>query len=104
MRMRMHHNPHPVKALMFAVLLLGVSAAHAAGDPDAGAEKARGCAGCHGIDGKGRVPLAGKSAVYLEEQLRAFQSGVRRQQMMNMMARSLSDQDIADLAAYFASQ
>ena len=100
----MYRNAHPIKALIFAALLLGATAAHAAGDPGAGAEKAKGCAGCHGIEGKGRVPLAGKSAVYLEAQLRAFQSGVRRQQMMNMMARSLSDQDIADLAAYFATQ
>ena len=99
----MIHQSLPIKALLFTSLLLS-TAAHAAGDPGAGAEKAKGCASCHGIDGKGRIPLAGKSAEYLEGQLRAFQRGARRDQMMNMMAKSLSDQDIADLAAYFAAQ
>ena len=100
----MYRKARMITALMFTVLLMSAAAAHAAGDPDAGSKKAKGCASCHGIDGNGRIPLAGKSAFYLEEQLRAFQSGVRKQQMMNMMARSLSDQDIADLAAYFAAQ
>ena len=100
----MTRNAQLIKALMFTALLLSAATAQAAGEPDAGAEKAKGCASCHGIDGKGRIPLAGKSAGYLEAQLRAFQSGVRRDQMMNMMAKSLTDQDIADLAAYFAAQ
>lgn len=78
--------------------------AHSAGDPVAGHEKANGCASCHGIKGKGRIPLAGKKAAYLEDQLRAFKTGVRKEQMMNMMAKSLSDQDIEDLAAYFSAQ
>ena len=91
-------------AMVAGLMLVISNVALATGDPVAGAEKAKGCASCHGIDGNGRIPLAGKSAFYLEEQLRAFQSGARKQQMMNMMARSLSDQDIADLAAYFAAQ
>jgi cytochrome c553 len=91
-------------AAVGALLLLSSAAALAAGDAAAGAEKAKGCASCHGLDGKGRIPLAGKRADYLEEQLRAFKSGVRKERMMNMMAGNLSDQDIADLAAYFASK
>jgi len=94
-----------LKPILITALLLGsAAAAQAAGDAAAGHDKARGCASCHGMDGKGRIPLAGKTAGYLEGQLRAFQSGVRREQMMNMIAKQLSDQDIADLAAYFASQ
>jgi cytochrome c553 len=90
--------------LLLSVLLLSATAAQAVGDRAAGREKARSCAGCHGMDGKGRIPLAGKSVSYLEGQLRAYQSGARRSQMMNTIARQLDDQDIADLAAYFAAQ
>jgi cytochrome c553 len=88
---------------MFTALLLS-AAAHAAGDPNAGREKARGCASCHGMDGKGRIPLAGKKIGYLEEQLRAYRSLMRSDEIMNAIAKQLDDQDIADLAAYFASQ
>jgi cytochrome c553 len=98
-----------IKAGLLVVLMASTAVAQAAGgaaagDAAAGAEKAKGCASCHGIDGKGRIPLAGKDADYLAQQLHAFKSGVRKEQMMNMMAGSLSDQDIADLAAYFSSQ
>ncbi len=93
-----------VKAALVVVLVMSAAAAQAAGDVAAGAEKAKSCASCHGIDGKGRIPLAGKNAGYLSEQLQAFRSGVRKEQMMNMMAKNLSDEDIADLAAYFASR
>lgn len=94
----------PILALILTALLLKTVMAQVAGDPDAGREKARACAGCHGMDGKGRVPLAGKTADYLEEQLRAYQSGARHEETMNAIAKQLDDQDIADLAAYFASQ
>lgn len=99
----MNRNARLMKPLTFAALLLSAAAAHAAGNPVAGHEKVRACAECHGLDGKGRIPLAGMQADYLEGQLRAFQSGVRREPVMNMIAKSLSAQDIADLAAYFAA-
>lgn len=100
----MNRNARLFKTMMFTALLTSAALAHAAGDPNAGRDKARGCAGCHGMDGNGRIPLAGKRAGYLEEQLRAFQSGARREQTMNTIAKQLDDQDIADLAAYFAAQ
>jgi cytochrome c553 len=93
-----------INAALFVIVAASAASVRAAGDAAAGAEKAKGCASCHGIDGKGRIPLAGKNANYLAEQLRAFKSGVRKEQMMNMMANSLSEQDIADLAAYFSSK
>jgi cytochrome c553 len=96
--------PRAIKAGLFVVFMASAAVAQAAGDAAAGAEKAKGCASCHGIDGKGRIPLAGKDADYLAQQLQAFKSGVRKEKMMNMMAGSLSDQDIADLAAYFSSK
>jgi cytochrome c553 len=92
------------KSLIVTALLTCAAVAHAAGDPEAGREKAKACAGCHGMDGKGRIPLAGKRASYLAGQLRAYQSGARRSQMMNAIARQLNDQDIADLAAYYAAR
>lgn len=92
------------RAVLLAALAVGAATAHGAGDAAAGRDKAKGCASCHGADGKGRIPLAGKKADYLAEQLRAFKSGARKETMMNMMTKELSEQDIADLAAYFASQ
>lgn len=100
----MNRNAQLLKLLTITALMIAATSAHATGDPEAGREKARGCAACHGIDGHGRIPLADKTAAYLEEQLRAYQSGARREQTMNTIARQLDDQDIADLAAYYASQ
>jgi cytochrome c553 len=100
----MNHHAQLITTILITTLLLGSVAAHAAGDPDAGREKAKGCASCHGVDGHGRIPLAGDSAGYLEEQLRAYRSRIRRDDTMNAIAKGLGDQDIADLAAYFAAQ
>jgi cytochrome c553 len=65
------------------------------------------CAVCHGIDGIGRNPdvpnLAGESASYIERQLKAFKSGSRQHVQMSIIARSLADQDIRDLAAWYSS-
>lgn len=80
--------------------------AQAGGDPAAGESKAAQCTGCHGTNGQGNPAnpaLAGRDAGYLKEQLQAYKSGTRQHGMMNMMAKKLSDQDIADLAAYYAS-
>ncbi|MEJ2554351.1 MAG: c-type cytochrome [Gammaproteobacteria bacterium] len=97
-----------IPVLMLTVLLLSAAAYAAgdsgAGDPAAGREKAKGCASCHGLHGKGRIPLAGKSAGYLAEQLRAYRSLMRGDETMNAIAKELNDHDIADLAAYYASQ
>jgi len=66
------------------------------------------CQECHGQDGishDGKIPNhAGQHAAYLVKQLLAFRSGERRHDIMNRMAEELSDQDIADIAAYFAGQ
>ncbi|MDC9720194.1 MAG: cytochrome c, partial [Gammaproteobacteria bacterium] len=84
--------------------------ANANGDAVAGKTKAALCAGCHGAGGNSVVPifpkLAGQHAQYLEQSMKEFRSktrtGANAAQMYPMVA-SLSDQDIADLAAYFAS-
>lgn len=84
--------------------------AHAApvGDAAAGQDKAAVCAACHGMDGNSVVPtfpnLAGQHTSYIIKQLMAFKSGERQDPTMAPMAAPLSDQDMADLAAYFSSQ
>ncbi len=89
------------------VTVAGVSPAVLAADAAAGRQKAGMCRTCHGLDGVARIPdaphLAGESPVYLERQLQAFRSGERKHEQMSIIAQSLSDQDIADLAAWYSS-
>lgn len=90
-----------------ALVVLVLAHPAAAADPAAGKAKARQCAVCHGIDGVAKIPIAphiaGESSVYLETQLKAFRSGKREHEIMSVIARDLSDADIADLAAWYAS-
>ncbi len=102
-----------MKSLFVAALLGGALLsmdAQAAGDAEAGADKIGTCVACHGTDGKGTAPiypnLNGQSATYLESAMKAYRSGERgggMSALMTPMAKSLSDEDIADLAAYYAS-
>ncbi|HHH47817.1 MAG TPA: cytochrome c4 [Gammaproteobacteria bacterium] len=90
-------------------MLLGFSAnANAAGDPVAGKEKSAMCQGCHGEDGNSFNPewpsLAGQVPSYLTKQMRDFQSGARKDDTMGGMVEGLSEEDIADIVAYFSSQ
>ena len=82
-------------------------AAKAAGDPVAGKQKARMCQVCHGLDGIARQPdapnLAGESPIYLERQLKAFRAGERKDAQMSVVAKGLSDAEIANLAAWYSS-
>lgn len=92
----------------WCAMALVVGGAQAAGDAAAGASKASMCVACHGAQGEGKdksPALAGKDAAFLEKELQNFRSGTRQDpmKMMNMMAKPLSDQDIANLAAHFAS-
>ncbi|MBX2838790.1 MAG: cytochrome c4 [Gammaproteobacteria bacterium] len=81
-------------------------ASHAA-DADAGKAKSATCAACHGADGKAIIPaypnLAGQHAGYTAKQLMNFRDGDRVNPVMSPMAAGLSDEDIADLAAYYES-
>ncbi|MSQ19117.1 MAG: cytochrome c [Betaproteobacteria bacterium] len=82
-----------------------------AADVAAGAEKAKTiCAACHGADGSG-VPafpdypkLAGQHQDYLQRTLREYKTGGRKNAIMAPMAQTLTTKEIADVAAYFASQ
>lgn len=97
-----------VAATLIVVALSATSStAMAEGDAAAGKTKAASCAGCHGVDGKALLPeypnLAGQHASYLEKQLREYQSGERANAIMAGMAAALSEQDIEDISAYYAS-
>ncbi len=97
------------KTLVLAALFGGVvSLAHAAGDAEAGKAKSAVCGACHGADGNSMVPsfpkLAGQNEAYLIKQLQDIKSGARAVPQMAGIVPGLSDQDMADLAAYFAAQ
>ena len=90
------------------VAILGLSStAMAAGDAAAGKAKAASCMGCHGANGVSAVPsypnLAGQKAAYTVKQLKAFKSGARKDPTMNAMSKPLSNADIDNLAAFYAS-
>ncbi len=78
------------------------------GSIEAGESKSVPCAACHGRDGNSANPawpsIAGQNAPYIVEQLQAFKDGTRADPLMTPQAMSLSEQDMRDLAVYFASQ
>jgi cytochrome c553 len=78
-----------------------------AADAAAGRAKAKACQACHGIDGvskQAHVPhIAGESEIYLIKQLKAFRDGERQDPQMSIMAKPLTDEDIANLAAWYSS-
>ena len=90
-----------------AMVALFAVSAHA-GDAAAGKAKAATCAACHGPTGVSGNPLwpnlAGQKEAYLVKQIKAFKDGVRTDATMAPMVAALSDKDIEDLAAVFASQ
>jgi cytochrome c553 len=104
-----------MKPLLLAVTLMataiGVQAQEVKGNADAGKTKNAMCIGCHGIPGyKASFPsvysapmIAGQNAKYLENALNAYKTGERKHPTMRATAASLSAQDMADLAAYYAN-
>ena len=96
----------PQIRLALLLLATAMSTAHAA-DPAAGRTKAQQCQTCHGIDGVGKLPdvpnIGGESDLYLITQLEHFRSGERQHEQMSIIAQGLSDEDIADIAAWYAS-
>lgn len=94
-------------ASVAALATLG-NIAFAAGDATAGKAKSASCGGCHGMDGNSMNPiwpkLAGQHPGYIAKQLAEFKSGARANATMAGMAAPLSEQDMADLAAYYSSQ
>ncbi|UIJ70870.1 cytochrome c [Aurantimonas sp. HBX-1] len=100
----MNRFTRPAAALLAVQIAAGPALA---ADLSAGRQKAQMCATCHGSDGIATAPdapnIAGDSSIYLAEQLKAFRDGRRQHQQMSIIAQSLSDEDIADLSAWFAA-
>ena len=94
-------------AVSAPIFLLAAGSPSSAGDVTAGRMKAQMCQACHGMDGLSKVPdapnIAGQTEQYLVAQLQAFKSGARKNDAMSVVAPSLSDQDIENLAAYFSA-
>lgn len=78
-----------------------------ADDISAGKQKAQSCVMCHGANGIAQMPgapnLAGQPASYVAEQLKNYRSGKRSNEIMNVIAKPLTDDDIGKLAAWYAS-
>ena len=85
-----------------------LGSAHAAGDVEAGKAKSAMCLACHGADGNSPAPnfpkLAGQHPDYLVKQLNEFKGGERTDATMNARAAALGEQDMADIAAFYAAQ
>lgn len=98
------------RVLTLTMLLALVQTSHASGDPVAGRDKAaQVCVSCHGSDGNGNGDqnnprLAGQHRDYLEQALHSYRDGTRENAIMQGFAQTLSDEDIANLAAYYAEQ
>jgi cytochrome c553 len=96
------------KVLLIILASLLVSNMAFASDPEAGKKKSQTCMACHGQDGNSVTPtypkLAGQYADYLLRALQEYKSGARKNAIMAGMVAPLSKQDMADLAAYYASQ
>ncbi|WP_429077971.1 c-type cytochrome [Aeromonas veronii] len=94
---------------VYALPLLALAWDHQAkaADIEAGKAKAAVCAACHGVEGKAMIPnyphLAGQNAAYLVKQLKAFKDGTRKEPLMDPFMAPLTDADIDNLAAFYAS-
>jgi len=100
----------PAALLTTVISLFPAAATHAAGDAESGQVKAYTCTGCHGIPGYNNVyptykvpKIGGQNYEYLVAALKAYRNGERDHATMENHATSLSDGDIEDVSAYFAS-
>ncbi len=88
------------------LLCAGLSSPVLAADKSAGGKVAQSCVMCHGDNGLSTMPgtpsLAGQSEIYLASQLRQFRDGKRHNEVMNVIAKPMSDADIDNVSAWFA--
>ena len=100
-------SPTGMAVAFAAAVALAAVPSTALADVAAGRAKAQMCTPCHGANGLAVAPntphLAGQPEPYLVEQLNAYRSGKRTHEVMAVVAKPLTDQDIGDLAAWFAS-
>ena len=96
---------------LFVCVMIGIgwmSFAYAAGDAVSGQGKVAVCSGCHGADGNSMIPsfpkLAGQGEVYLVNQLKDVRDGARNVPQMMGILTGRTDQDLADMAAFYSTQ
>lgn len=98
-----------MKTILYAAAVAALASAPAlASEGDAGMEKAKVCAACHGPDGNSKSPdfprLAGQHYDYLLQAIAAYKSGARKSPVMMPMVEKLTKRDMEELAAYFSRQ
>ena len=90
-----------------AVLFASSIVAQGAGDAALGKKVMAKCQVCHGKDGLAKLPdapnIAGQKEAYLVKTLKAFKAGERKNEQMTIVLKGLSDEDIANIAAYYSS-
>lgn len=95
------------RTILALVMAMTVASSADAGDAKAGRKAATACQTCHGMDGLSKLPeapnLAGQVEIYLAKALGEYRDGARSNEVMNVVAKPLSDADIANLAAYYAA-
>jgi cytochrome c553 len=97
---------HEILILGMVTLLGVVGVAQAGGDAQAGKSKTNSCEGCHGPSGEGvgsNPPLAGMNEDKFVQAITEYQSGKRSNTAMKAFAKKLNEQDVANIAAYYAS-
>ncbi len=96
-----------MRCLIALVALLGAGLPAGSQDVRAGRQLALACQGCHGLDGLSKQPdaphLAAQPEIYLVKALKEYRDGPRRHEQMNVLARALTDKEIADVSAYYAA-
>jgi cytochrome c553 len=103
------HGAHSMRGLILGLAALVVTSpfVQAAGDSAAGRTVMVKCQVCHGKDGLGTLPyapnIAGQKYDYLFHSLMAYKTGERKSQMMSVVVKGLSKEDIANVAAYYAA-
>jgi cytochrome c553 len=110
--MKLHFRVALLSVLFGASAVQSAAQAQSAGNAEAAKVKVAMCIGCHGIEGyKASFPsvypvpkIGGQNAKYIESALQAYKKGDRSHPSMRGIAGSLSDQDMADLAAYYSAQ
>ena len=107
MKSVVHASAWVATAALLVLSVAWLETTEAAGNAETGATKAAVCAACHGQNGISGNPLwpnlAGQQEQYLAKQLKAFRDGKRSDASMQPFVANLTDQDIEDLAAYYAS-
>jgi len=98
-----------VSVILFCLMFIGVNnLVEAKGNVKAGEEKSQVCQSCHGADGNGILPsyprLAGQYADYMVRALKDYKSGKRKNAVMPAFASQLSEQDMEDISAFYASK